>query len=164
MIMRTLYESILDNVDLNKNPYKEMFPIPNLKDFKKTKWGDYYIVWECKDIVQAYIGILDVHPVYNKSEFDGIVVIINNDKTIQTSICIIKDGEHYKFAYELAGVGDWVSNSLPDVKKEVLKFFKHLQENPNDIKKIFEYANKAKQDMMSKGFADCKTWNKILGY
>lgn len=160
MIMRTLYESILDNIDLNKNPYKEMFPIPSSRDFKKSRWGDTYIIWECKEIVQSYIDILDVHPVYNKSEFDGIVVTINSDKTIQTGVSIIKSGEQY----ELAGVGDWVSNSLPESKKETLKFFKYLQENPNDIKKLFEYANKAKQDMGLKGFADCKTWNKILGY
>lgn len=160
MIMKTLYESILDNVDLDKNPYKEMFPIPSSRDFKKTKWGDFRIEWECKDIVQAYIGILDVHPVYNKSEFDSIVVTINSDKTIQTGVGIIKSGEQY----ELAGVGDWVSNSLPESKKETLKFFKYLQENPEGIKKLFEYANKAKAEMISNGFADCKTWNKILGY
>lgn len=158
--MKTLYESILDNVDLNKNPYKEMFPIPNLKNFKKTKWGDYYIVWECKDIVQAYIDILDVHPVYNKSEFDCIVVNINSDKTIQTAVGIVKSNDRY----ELTGVGDWVSNSLPETKKETLKFFKYLQENPESIKKLFEYANKAKADMISNGFTDCKTWNKLLGY
>lgn len=160
MIMKTLYESILDNIDLNKNPYKEMFPIPSSRDFKKTKWGDTYIVWECKDIVQAYIGILDVHPVYNKSKFDCIIVTINSDKTIQTGIGIIKSDDQY----ELAGVGDWVSNSLPESKKETLKFFKYLQENPESIKKLFEYANKAKAEMISNGFADCKTWNKLLGY
>ena len=160
MIMKTLYESILDNIDINKNPYKEMFPIPSSKDFKKTKWGDTYVVWECKEIVQSYIDILDVHPAYNKSEFDCIVVTINSDKTIQTSIGIIKSNDKY----ELTGVGDWVSNSLPESKKETLKFFKYLQENPESIKKLFEYANKAKAEMLSNGFADCKTWNKILGY
>lgn len=160
MIMKTLYESILDNVDLNKNPYKEMFPIPSSRDFKKTKWGDTYIVWECKDIVQAYIGILDVHPAYNKFEFDSIIVTISSDKTIRTGIGIIKSDDQY----ELAGVGDWVSNSLPESKKETLKFFKYLQENPESIKKLFEYANKAKTEMISNGFADCKTWNKLLGY
>ena len=158
--MKTLYESILDNVDINKNPYKEMFPIPSLKDFEKTKWGDTYVVWECKEIVQSYIDILDVHPAYNKSEFDSIVVTINSDKTIRTGIGIIKSNDQY----ELAGVGDWVSNSIHESKSKTLKFFKYLQENPHDIKKLFEYANKAKQDMTSKGFADCKTWNKILGY
>lgn len=160
MIMRTLYESILDNIDLNKNPYKEMFPIPSSKDFKKTKWGDTYIVWECKDIVQAYIGILDVHPAYNKSEFDCIIVTINSDKTIQTGIGIIKSNDQY----ELAGVGDWVSNSLPESKRETLKFFKYLQENPESIKKLFEYANDAKAKMMSAGVINCKTWNKLLEY
>lgn len=161
MIMKTLYESILDNIDLNKNPYKEMFPIPSSKDFKKTKWGDITIEWKCKEIVQSYIEMLDVHQVYNKADFDGITVTIyKEDKCCRTDIAH-KNGLE---CYELAGVGDWVSNSLPEIKKEVLKFFKHLQENPNDIKKIFEYANKAKQDMTSKGFADCKTWNKILGY
>ena len=160
MIMRTLYESILDNADINKNPYKKMFPIPSLKDFEKTKWGDTYVVWECKDIIQAYIDILDVHPAYNKSEFDSIIVTINSDKTIQTGIGIIKNDDQY----ELAGVGDWVSNSLPESKKETIKFFKYLQENPESIKKLFEYANKAKAEMISNGFADCKTWNKLLGY
>ena len=158
--MKTLRESILDNIYLNKNPYKEMFPIPSVKDFEKTKWGDTYVVWECKDIIQAYIGILDVHPAYNKSEFDCIVVTINSDKTIRTGIGIIKSNDQY----ELTGVGDWVSNSIHESKSKTLKFFKYLQENPESIKKLFEYANKAKADMTSKGFADCKTWNKILGY
>lgn len=162
MVMKTLYESILGNVDqnLNKNPYKEIFPIPSSKDFKKSRWGDTYIFWECKDFIQAYIDILDVHSAYNKSEFDSIVVTINSDKTIQTSVGIIKSGEQY----DLAGVGDWVSNSLPESKKETLKFFKHIQDNPEGIKKMFEYANKAKTEMMANGFADCKTWNKLLGY
>lgn len=160
MIMRTLYESILDNVDLNKNPYKEMFPIPSLRDFKKTSWGNTYVVWECKDIIQAYIDVLDVHPAHKKSEFDSIVVRIDGDKYIQTAINSIKSND----IFELTGVGDWVSNSLPESKKETLKFFKYLQENPESIKKLFEYANKAKAEMISNGFADCKTWNKLLGY
>ena len=47
---------------------------------------------------------------------------------------------------------------------KTLKFFKYLQENPESIKKLFDYANEAKTKMVSTGVIDCKTWNKLLGY
>ena len=135
-----------------------MFPIPSSKDFKKTKRGDTYIVWECKAIIQAYIDTLEVPSRYNKSEFDSILVRINN-KFIRTCVSVKDD-----VMFELFHVGSWISNSLSESKKETLKFFKYLQENPESIKKLFEYANEAYAKRGTAEFMKSKTWNKILGY
>jgi hypothetical protein len=166
--MKSLKEAILqdpESVINNNNLYKTLYPIPASKDFKKNPWGEksQYIVWDCKDIIQAYIAHLEL-PEFNlgvnKGDACGFRVDINSDKTIETSI--IFGGKYSKV--DLTGVGDWISNSLPAVKKEVLNFFKYMQEHPESVKVLFEFATKSQREMEVKGMVDCKQWSQILKY
>ena len=126
-------ESILDVKANDKkldNAYKLLYPTPKTKDFVKTIWGGLTIEWECKLLLQQHIDKLDIPDFghYNKHDVYSLIVDIHKDKTITTSL-----GINDKEQIELTGVGDWVSSSLQEIKKETLKFFKYIQENPGSI-------------------------------
>lgn len=149
----------------DNNLYKSLYPLPTSKDFKKGAWSEksHYVEWYCEKLIQAYIAYLDL-PEFNlgvnKSDACGFRVDINSDKTIETSI--VFGGKYSKV--DLTSVGDWVSNSLPAIKKEVIKFFAYLQTHPESVKTIFEFATKSEVELQSKGMADCKSWSQILKY
>jgi hypothetical protein len=167
MKMRTLKESILTNMDNAlsvDNAYAKLYNIPTVKDFEKNPYikGNQYICWECEKLMQEYINYIDL-PEFtkygiSKKSVIGLRVDID-DKFIETSLIC---GEFANI--KLPGCGDWVSNSIPAIKKEILNFFKYIQQNPDSIKKLFDYAMKCNKDSESNGMYDCKPLNKILGY
>lgn len=174
--MKTLKESILSDVDktLSDNDvYGKVYPIPKAKDFKRSVFGGVYIEWYCKDLIQDYIGMLDI-PEFGhtpKSAISGIRIDINRDKSVYTSL--ISDKTHsstgepfYEYnKIDLSGVGDIVvANSMPKSKKAALEFFANILKQPDNLKKVFEWTMKCENDLKLHGMCDCRTWQKIIGY
>ena len=67
------------------------------------------------------------------------------------------------YTHLLKGVG-LPSSSITITKKNILEFFNHLSNNPDDIKKVFTYYNKCYRNEYDHGEYDSKPFNKILKY
>jgi hypothetical protein len=163
--MKSLKESLLDNIDntLNtKTPYKELYPLPTVKDFVKNIYSKHQSVkWQCPELIKPYLNeiasITDCN--YVPSKATGLECNIDNFKCISVFL-INKDGHHLT---DLTCIGDWVSNSLPTTKKECINFFKTILDNPETcFRKIIDYMQKAKQSKAQYGFADCITFEKLF--
>jgi hypothetical protein len=147
--------------------------VPKTKDFEKGLWGGVYIEWYCKDLIQEYIGMLDI-PEFGsipKSAITGIRIDINRDKTVETSLLSAEtrastgNTYHVYNKIDLAGVGDIVvANSMPKSKQAAIEFFANILKQPDNLKKVFEWTMKCERDLKSHGMCDCRTWQKIIGY
>ena len=169
--MKSLKESLLDNIDNTlsiERPYKEIYPLPTTKDFiKNTYLKSYSIKWQCPELIKPYINDIiaakpenDVIVAANRLvDATGIGCYIDDFKCISVFL-INKDGHHLTV---LNCIGDWVSNSLTTTKKECIKFFKTILDNPETcFRKIIDYMKKAKQSTAQYGFADHITFEKLF--
>ena len=163
--MKTLKESLLDNIDSNlstKHPYKELYPLPTVKDFEKNIYSKQQSVkWQCPELIKPYLNeiasITDCN--YIPSKATGIGCYIDDFKCI--SVYLINEDGHQ--LTDLTCIGDWVSNSLPTTKKECINFFKTILDDPETcFRKIIDYMKKAKQSKAQYGFADCITFEKLF--
>ena len=163
--MKTLKESLLNYIDSTlstKTPYKELYPLPAVKDFvKNTYLKSYSIKWQCPELIKPYLyeiaSITECNSVPSKAT--GIGCYIDDFKCISTYL-IDKDDHHLT---NLDCIGDWVSNSIPTTKKECINFFKTILDNPETcFRKIIDYMKKAKQSKAQYGFADCITFDKLF--
>lgn len=170
--MKSLKESLLADIEDTlsiSNPYILEYPIPSIKDFYRLSNGQYKLEWQCPKIINKYINILITY-FQNKKEFSwinslfktatGIRCIINRDKTIDTELIDANNS----YVYLLFGVGDWVSNSLSESKKECIKFLEYIINNPDCIKTIFEYDIKNRNEVDKYNICDNKTYKKLLNY
>lgn len=165
--MKSLKESLLDTIDNTlsiEHPYKEIYPLPTTKDFvKNTYLKSYSIKWQCPELIKQYVNdIIAAKPENAFPDFSGgaarlydatgIECYIDDFKCISVFL-INKDGHHLTV---LNCIGDWVSNSLTTTKKECIKFFKTILDNPETcFKKIIDYMKKVKQNKAQSGAADC---------
>lgn len=168
--MKTLKESLLNDIDSTlstKTPYKELYPLPTVKDFIHTYMRSYSIKWQCPALIKPYLNDIaaakpenDVIVAANRlADATGIGCYIDDFKCISVFL-INKEGHHLTV---LNCIGDWVSNSLLTTKKECINFFKTILDNPEIcFKKIIDYMKKAKQSQAQYGFADCITFNKLF--
>lgn len=169
--MKTLKESLLDNIDNTlsiEQPYKEIYPLPTVKDFvKNTFLKSYSIKWQCPELIKPYLNDIaaakpenDVIVAANRlADATGICCYIDDFKCISVFL-INKEGHHLTV---LNCIGDWVSNSIPTTKKECINFFKTILDNPETcFRKIIDYMKKAKQSKAQYGFADCITFEKLF--
>ena len=166
--MKTLKESLLGDIEKNVSKsetdiLKEMYPVPKVKDFVKMKLspGSQYIRWECPKIIQQYINILD------DSHFNGINTLQRNDIigfqiTIWSKYEIdvyLYDSRNYRFT--LYGIGD-CANSMPQAKKDAINFFNDIANKPDNLIKVFNFANKSKHDFDTGRICSNKSYNDIL--
>lgn len=160
--MKSLYEGILQGMDrtLSKsNAWKEIYPIPKIKDFYQNFDGSITVKWICPDLIQYYIKDMDDSrfKFVKKDIITGIEITIYKDKLIDTFLC----NESWQ-RIELKGVGDWVSDKLPEVKRKCIEFFKALLNNPDNIKKLIDYDRKCEADLKTKQYCDKKTFEQLL--
>ena len=165
--LKTILEaSILGDIEstLNKNVYTILYPAPTIKDFKKpvcpTDGKTQFVDWQCKDLIQKYIGkISDISSYKNLiSDATGLRCWVYSDKCISTSII---DKHGYK-VLDLDGIGDWVSNNLRDTKKACIEFLEKLSNNPEALEKIFLQYNKNKVELLQYGVCDCINYDKLV--
>lgn len=168
--MKSLKESILNSVDTAlsiNNPYKELYPLPTVKDFvKNTFTKSYSIKWQCPELIKPYLN--DIATIKSGElnfgsvlESTGLCCYIDDFKCISVSLI---DKNNY-IVTQLDFIGDWVSNSIPETKKECIKFFKTILEDPDTcFKKIIAYIKKEKQKQVQYGIsiADCITFDKLF--
>lgn len=173
--MKTLKESLLGDLEKNvsvttSDMYRDMYKVPKIKDFKKSILGDYHIQWQCKDIIQKYVNILNLN-ISDKYSQDitgfGIHIYPKQSKydTPSENIYLLyNDGyELVEKNYSIYGVG-CDNMTIPQIKKEIIEFFNAVVENPDLIKKLFEYSEKRKKEIDNYGFCDTKTLKEILKF
>lgn len=170
--MRTLKESLLGDMEKNvsateKDVYKDLYPIPKTSDFRKTSLGYYTIKWNCEMLIKQYLDILNI----DKSISDHIVGFYisfeggsrsNNCHLTNISFLLDDGGDTYAIA-ELHGIS-YNNCSTPEVKKDILNFFKEVLKNPEIIKALFEYSNKRENELNKYGFCDELSLKEILKY
>lgn len=165
--MKSLKESLLDNIDSTlstKTPYKELYPLPTTKDFKKNNLAKLHTIeWQCPELIKPYLNeIAGCLPDSSKQLVmvsTGLACYIDSYKCISV---FLKDKDNFK-TVQLDCIGDWVSNSIAETKKECINFFKTILDNPEYcFRKIIDYMKKAKQSKAQYGFADCITFEKLF--
>lgn len=160
--MRSLKESLLDNIDNTlsiEHPYKELYPLPTVKDFvKNTYLKSHSIKWQCPELIKPYLN--DIAAAKSEpnlsgklSDVTGLCCYIDSFKCISVFL-INKEGHHLTV---LNYIGDFIpSNSLPTVKKECIKFFKTILNDPDtSFRKIVDYIKEQKQNKAQSGPAGC---------
>lgn len=160
--MKSLYEGILQGMDKtisSNNAWKEIYPIPSVKDFYKHSNGLITVNWICPDLIQHYIKDMDdrCFRFVKRDTITGIGITIYKDKLIDTFLC----NDNWQHV-ELKGVGDWVSDKLPEAKKKCIEFLQKLVDKPDNIIKLVEYNNKCVNDLDRIGFCDKKTFEQLL--
>lgn len=160
-----LKESLLSDIDSTlstKHPFKELYPLPAAKDFKKNGFNPKIqtISWQCQDLIKPYLNeIASITDCNYISKATGIGCHIDMYKCISAYL-VDKDGHQLT---DLDCIGDWVSDNMTVTKKECIKFFKTILDNPETcFRKIIDYMKKAKQSKAQYGFADCITFDKLF--
>ena len=161
-----IQEGILDDVESNlkmTDPYKTLYPVPKARDFKRNFWGGQTIEWICPGLIQEYIDVLDGAVISPMVKPDIISFRVDlRDKYIM-DFYLGCNANDYKGTVELVGFGS-DGSSMPNQKKAVLEFFKYIQNNPSELKKVFEYVNKRQNELNTKGECDCWTFKQLLKY
>ena len=160
--MKSLYEGILQGMDKtisSNNAWKEIYPIPSVKDFYNHSNGLITVKWMCPDLIQYYIKDMDdrCFRFVKRDTITGIGITIYKDKLIDTFLC----NDNWQHV-ELKGVGDWVSDKLSETKKKCIEFLQKLVDKPDNIIKLIEYNNKCVNDLDRIGFCDKKTFEQLL--
>lgn len=167
--MKTLKESILSGANSTIKRGDKLAndietcanTLPTIKDFNKIPGNKMVVSWNCERLIQKYISSLDL-PEFNlisKSDICGIRIWVDRDKDIATYL-FSKNNDFI----ELPGVGGWVGNNVPFIKRECIEFFKYISSNPDSLIKVFEHAMKCQNELDKKGMCDNDTWRDILKY
>lgn len=169
--MRNLKESLLDDINKtmrDKNVLAAEYPVPKVRDFQKAAFSGNYINWICRPIIQNAIDTLDssLFPLLanmriKKENLVGIKISIHSK--YELNFYLIGEDESYSGAVDLPGFGTGGS-SIPDIKKSIIEFFKYIQNNPEKLKDVFEYANKRRYELTTNGMCDEWTFKQILKY
>ena len=166
--MKTLKESILSDIDKTlsvDNAYTKIYPTPKVRDFVKHQWGGVQVDWICPNLVQEYIDILDPGVMDAGSSHKENIIgfrIALRDK-YETNAYLIDNNGSFAAAIELTGIGA-DGASIPTQKKEVIEFFNYIQNNPSELKRLFEYVNKRQDELNRNGVCDCWTLKQILKF
>lgn len=169
--MRNLKESLLDDINKtmrDKNVLAAEYPVPKVRDFQKAAFSGNYINWICRPIIQNAIDTLDssLFPLLanmriKKENLVGIKISIHSK--YELNFYLIGEDESYSGAIDLPGFGTGGS-SIPEIKKSIIEFFKYIQNNPEKLKDVFEYANKRRYELTTNGMCDEWTFKRILKY
>ena len=141
--MKTLYESILDDIDvsLSKTATEALYPVPTVKDFEKTFFGAHRIKWFCKDLIQEYIKDLIPLSAANLPELNCICALINKNKQVSFGLRGVNEIGHVFASVQLAGIGGYTTDGLAKEKKYIIELFKMLSKDPSKFKKLYELNN-----------------------
>ena len=137
--MKTLYESILDDVEVSLSKgIEDIYPVPTKKDFV-TRQGATGICWYCKDFIQKYIRTIRLRSVMKTrlDEVDNICIFMRGyDDIVATQLCIGKNPY-----ITLQGVGLNITKGLSNEKDTIIKLFNILAHDPDKFKDLFEIHN-----------------------
>ena len=148
--LKTLLEaSILDIEDTLSvtNPYKDKYPIPGINDyFLNRDDKNITYTWECKDLMQLYVKNLKI------SKYDYSDQNTNISKLGKIKVTLDRVGKYRNAARICFKEDDWYNEvriygvGIPgktqaEQKKECIKFFKALSDNPELFTKIINRHN-----------------------
>ena len=153
-----IYEGLLDDVektlsDMDSGAFAKIYPVPKVKDFKKSSFSHTNLAWPCKHIIQPYIDKFsnkdDIYKYLGASEeIIGLWFTIYYDNIIE--VCLMTNDmlPHLK----IPGIGDYCENK-PAAKREVIEFCKKLVNNPELMQKVVDFSNKFEAEIARTGVA-----------
>jgi hypothetical protein len=155
--MKSLKESLLDNIDNNLNKdlsLKEICPLPTNKDWKQNAsngWPGRHIDWICKELIHTYNGPIKpfISIELRKKEpkpFDFNKVIGLRFEVISLGGMLngmmavyLLDTDDNTFL--LSGVGNKSAKTTVQAKSMVMRFIKYLADHPELIDELFKIHN-----------------------
>ena len=144
-----------DTLSIN-NPYKDKYPIPGINDYFLNR-DDKSITytWECKDLMQLYVKNLKIskYDVANQqtniSKLGKIRVTVYRNGKYRNAVKIRFREDDWYNEVEIYGV-DIPGKTQAEQKKECIKFFKALLDNPELFTKIVNRSNEVCDDGIPK--------------
>lgn len=153
--LKTLLEASILDIDntLNAvNPYKDIYPIPGINDyFLNRDDKNITYTWNCKDLMQLYVKNLKI------CKYDGPSLQTNISKLGKIRVTLDRNGKYRNAAKIRFREDDWYNEveiygvGIPgktqaEQKKECIKFFKALSDNPELFTKIINRHNEVCDD------------------
>lgn len=162
MIMKTLYESILDDIDAQlergesdvKNEFYNLDTLPTPKDFKVAPFNKNWheATWYCPAVIDRYRS---KYPNLIPTGADSISIVI--DKSFK-SVCDVKlyssiGKGNRGVTTQKKGIYGWsdgyVGANLRKYKQMAIDVLNKLANNPDKMDKMMEYANGYTKAMFS---------------
>ena len=149
-----LNEGVLADVEttmkeIDKGAFAKMYPIPTKSDFYYTdahwkeshcSWG---VDWDCKEYIKQ---IVDEFPDVNNfhiCEIDGLTGRVTYSEDREYCLSIAAYTTIHNTRQLLSIIHIWGMAELPSKGKAIiLKMFKHLLNNPNALKYVFDWRAK----------------------
>lgn len=169
-VLTPLKEGLLQGQEttLQQNdPWKDIYPVPTTKDFKKDSAGPgegyYYVVeWVCPQLLQSTLANIKIDnqiPAYNrfdKSIVNSIVIIIKN----KVPAVYLRDTRDK--LTKLYGVGFGTGMGIPQLKKDCIEFLNLIADDPEVIVKCVK-CNNYNYDLVAKKYkAHYMTFKEII--
>lgn len=138
------------------NPWREVYPVPTTKDFKKDSAGPgegyYYVVeWICPQLLQSVLSKVEIdnqinaYKMFDKSIVNSIVIIIRN----KVPTVYLRDTRDK--LTKLYGVGFGTGMGIPQIKKDCIEFLNAIADDPEVIVKCVK-CNNYNYDLVAKNY------------
>lgn len=166
-VLTPLKEGLLQGQDTTlqqNNPWREMYPVPTTKDFKKDSAGPsqgymYVVEWVCPQLLQSVLPSIEIKNQdvrFNKDDAYSIKIYITN----KVPYIYIKDSKH--IGQKLYGVGFGTGAGIPQIKKDCIEFLNAVAVDPEIIVKCVK-CNNYNYDLVAKNYkAHYMTFKEII--
>lgn len=169
-VLTPLKEGLLQGQETTlqqNNPWKEMYPVPTTKDFKKDSAGPgqgymYVVKWVCPQLLQSVLSKVEIdnqnnaYKMFDKSIANSIEIIIKN----KVPYVYIIDAKGKPTM--LYGVGFGTGAGIPQIKKDCIEFLNSIANDPEVIVKCVK-CNNYNYDLVAKNYkAHYMTFKEII--
>lgn len=169
-VITPLREGLLQGQDatLQQNdPWKDIYPVPTTKDFKKDSAGPgqgymYVVKWVCPQLLQSVLSKVEIdnqnnaYKMFDKSISNSIEIIIKNK--VPYVYIIDAKGKPTK----LYGVGFGTGAGIPQIKKDCIEFLNTIADDPEVIVKCVK-CNNYNYDLVANNYkAHYMTFKEII--
>lgn len=169
-VLTPLKEGLLQGQDTTlqqDNPWREVYPVPTIKDFKKDNAGPgqgymYVVKWVCPQLLQSVLSKVEIdnqnnaYKMFDKSIANSIEIIIKN----KVPYVYIIDAKGKPTM--LYGVGFGTGAGIPQLKKDCIEFLNAIADDPEVIVKCVK-CNNYNYDLVAKNYkAHYMTFKEII--
>lgn len=153
-----LNEGVLTDIEttmkeIDKGAFAKMYPIPTKSDFYYTdihwkeshcSWG---VDWNCKDYIKQIVDEFPNIRNFHTYEIEGLTGRVTYSEDREYCLSIAAYTKIHNTRQLLSIIHIWGMAELPSKGKAmILKMFKHLLNNPNAMKYVFDWHVKHMKD------------------
>lgn len=147
------------------NPWREVYPVPTIKDFIKTSAGpggrvsQYRLKWVCPELLKSELSKIEIYnqnQFFNKDDAHSIEIIIQNQVP---EVYLLDSNRH---SHRLYGVGFGTGARTPQLKKDCIEFLNAIADDPEVIVKCVKCNNDNHKMVEKKYKANYRTFKEII--